>query len=259
MPSTREPRPSNGPVERERPRRPEPEPAASPGDFTDAAVGTLRLSAVRWFAPIGLGLVLLLTFFPWVGAYPGGTGVYTQNAWQAMTGGFSTDPTGDAALGHREADLDKNAGFGGWMLLFILALVPALVLAVAELVLPHVRAPLPPAVRRVRDNRLSLLVLFTVLALVFLLLPMGFGFSLEKAAAEAVKAAQPAPAEGATTAQRQEAEVKRGSQLASYALRRTAWLDLAFLALVVATAGAGLELWLTRRGDRPEPYVEVRW
>lgn len=261
-PSTRSPVPSNGPTERERPRRPEPERPAPSGGYAHTATGTLRPEVVRWFAPVGLGLALVLTFFPWVGAYPGGSGVYTQSAWQAARGSFSTDPTGDAALDHREDGLDKQAGFGGWMVLFFLALLPAVVLAVGEFVLPFVRSPLHPTVRHVRDNRLPLLVLLTVLAIVFLLPQVWLGFSLEKAADAAVRAAQPVPAEGGpplTAMQRQEAEVKRGSQLAYYALRRTSWLDLALLALVVAAAGAGLELWLTRRGDRLEPRAEVMW
>ena len=43
-------------------------------------------------APVALFLVFILTFFPWVGVYPGGVADAWQNAWQATVGGYSIDP-----------------------------------------------------------------------------------------------------------------------------------------------------------------------
>src|SRR5262249_54221653 len=46
---------------------------------------------VQFVAPALLFLVFILTFFSWVGFYPGGFPVDTQNAWQATFGSASTD------------------------------------------------------------------------------------------------------------------------------------------------------------------------
>src|SRR5262249_6199530 len=73
---------------------PAPTPAPPPG-YARAYGFSLVPDVLQWVAPGCLVFSVLMTFFSWNGAYPGGYGVYTQGGWGAAVGGFSTDPVGD--------------------------------------------------------------------------------------------------------------------------------------------------------------------
>src|SRR5262249_26778383 len=86
-------------------RAPTPEPKADERPMLPLERGfTFKISprVVRWIGPIALIVLFVLTFFPWVGSYPGGIGAYTQNGWQTMAHGLTTDPVAEEALGFDE-------------------------------------------------------------------------------------------------------------------------------------------------------------
>jgi hypothetical protein len=58
----------------------------------------LMPEGIGWVAPFALVLVFFLQFLPWVGSFPGGHPVLTQNAFRAIGGGFAVDPVGDEEL-----------------------------------------------------------------------------------------------------------------------------------------------------------------
>ena len=56
-------------------------PPPPPEGYAHARVLTLNQRLIPFLAPAALGLIFLLTFFPWIGLYPGGVNAGTQSAW----------------------------------------------------------------------------------------------------------------------------------------------------------------------------------
>src|SRR5579883_347174 len=54
---------------------------------------TLDPRVLPWLPVFCLALCLVLSFFPWVGAYPGGYRVFSQTPWEAGVGGLTPVPT----------------------------------------------------------------------------------------------------------------------------------------------------------------------
>src|SRR5271166_3874785 len=55
----------------------------------------LNRRVCEWLVPICMTLMFILTFFRWVGFYPGGNPAYTQNPWQMMIGSMSVNPVAE--------------------------------------------------------------------------------------------------------------------------------------------------------------------
>src|SRR5437899_855808 len=71
-----------------------PAPASSPLPFgySRSFECTLSPRVLAWVPAIGLTLIFILTFFPWVGVYPSGYLVYGQGAWRALSGTPTQSP-----------------------------------------------------------------------------------------------------------------------------------------------------------------------
>ena len=85
-------------------------PAAPPpvtGDYRHRGTVSLSPRVLPWLAVGALVLVFVLTFFPWVGFYPGGITVTYQNAWQAAFGSYSVVPEWE---GQSPAAKDASTG-----------------------------------------------------------------------------------------------------------------------------------------------------
>ena len=109
---------------------------------------------LQYVAPVGLFLVFILTFFPWVGVYPGGVADAWQNAWQAAFGGYSIEPGRQLVVVDRFPDkyADKNGekssepGCNVLLIFYLVLLIPTLVIALGCLALPFLPShKLPPA------------------------------------------------------------------------------------------------------------------
>jgi len=214
---------------------------------------------VRWFAPVALFLVLILLFFPWTGVYPGGYAVYTQNALQMIWGGYSVDPVGDKVIGLEKAITEAMRA--NWLMFFYLLLIlAALVLAASPLVLTQVAYPLPQTLQPLWPWRTVLLLAATLVAflilLAFLVNGSGFENAVITVAEKPEKAALATEKEPPNPIQE---EIARGLRIGRLNLSRTFWLHCAVFSHCLALAGAGLELWLERRGARPLPRLEAHW
>src|SRR4051812_23176688 len=73
--------------------RREPESAPAPNHAHSATIW-ISPRVLRWIAPVAAVALFVFLFLPWTGTYPGGYGVYTQNAFQTIWGGVSVDPVG---------------------------------------------------------------------------------------------------------------------------------------------------------------------
>jgi hypothetical protein len=262
MPPTREPphrRADAAPLAAETaPLAAETAPPAPPPGYSHTASLRLSPQVVPWVAPAAFAVIFLLLFFPWNGAYPGGYGVYTQDAWQGMWGGFSTDPVGDEVLGIKDA-IRAQIRVSFSTILYLLLLLASLVMTWALLVLPRGHWQVPPVVRQLLPWRPLIVLGLAVLTFLLLLIPLTSGFSLEDALVAVVDKDRKMGEElekATTPEKKQQARIKRGEQLGGFNPGRTVWLDLAVLCHVAAVAGAGLDLWLHRRGTRPPPRID---
>jgi len=218
----------------------------------------LRQDAIGWVAPVSLIVIFLLLWFPWVGAYPGGNGVYTQNAFRAWTGSIATDPVGEQVM-NKETELKEQTS-ANWFLmtLFLLSMFAALLLAVASIVFKSAKKPLalPPSIEAIWPWRTALVGVLSGVALIILLLLLWSGLGLENGVKTVVDQKLEKDRASAKTGEEiQKVEIKRGLEIGWYNLRLTGWLWWVIVFQLAATAGAGLELWLEKRGSRPPPLI----
>jgi hypothetical protein len=226
-----------------------------------------------WVAPAALVLTFVLSFFPWVGRFPGGHAALTQNAWQAAFNGWSEDRVyakrvqADMTVPDRgkvadmKLPMPDGPGVNLLLLFCILTFVPALVLALAVAALPHVQYKLPPAVERLRPWRWALVGALTTLAVLFLLLQALTGFTLESQTRDlAAKALEAERKRADTDEGEKRIDMLQGALVGAQGLERTAYLRLAFCLMLLAALGAWATHWLELRGPgRPRPRVEWMW
>jgi hypothetical protein len=213
----------------------------------------LSMDVLRWVAPGALLLIFIFQMFPWVGLYPGGYEVATQNAWGAA---FGSQPEDN---GLQEWGWPSDEGELGMSLVTLFYLIPCFFLvfavtvacAVAELLadkLPQVLWPIYPW-------RWAIALGANVFLLLILLMQLAVGFELESRMATAAERMYPAREKPAL---QQQVEVQRG--IFEERVQRTFWLRLVVLLHLVAIAGCGLTYWLTwREPDRPTPGLAFYW
>jgi hypothetical protein len=262
-PPRREERASGGPLPAPKAAAPKapPKPPKPPAPATyehELVVGFNHL-VIPWITPIALALVLFLWFFNWVGLYPGGYGVYTQNPFQAMLGLFSVDPVGEKVM-HMEEQIAKDISSNLLLFLHLIVLLAALVIAAVPLFTPKPAFALPPSLQQLWPWRVHLLTGVCALLFLLMLLQLSLGFGLENAVAVPIgqELDKSTPALQ-TQEDLQQLRIRRGMALGRLNVRHTVWLSLAGFLEVVAIAGAGLELWISRRGPKPLPLVQVHW
>jgi hypothetical protein len=221
----------------------------------------LRRDAVPWIAPVALVVALILTFFTWDAIAPNGNRIYTQNGWQAaFGGGFTTDLVGERVV-KAETDLNAHRGSNVWLIFYLLLLIVAVVVAVADRVLSR-QTTVPDIIRNIWPHRQMLVSGLCVVLLIFLCAPMLGRFGLEASAAAAAEAAVPQlqPVAGQaepTTAERADRDLRRDVELAKYGLDRTWWLRLTVLAQLIALIGVGSAWWLERHPQAPDLRLEI--
>jgi hypothetical protein len=261
-PTPRPPAPvaSTAPAPGTKPAAPPRARPTAPAGYTHSTVLTLHPRGVRAIAPVCLLLVFVLSFFPWVGRYYGGYGVVTQSAWGAAFGGYTVDDVFDVMEGYSKAPEDEKPGPSALTIIFLLVgLIPAVLVGVGAAALPRLRREfrLPPGVTVLEPWRWMIVTGMTLVALLFLLLQLMTNFSIEARARE--KVGLQATKEAANSNARA-ADIKENMELAKMGLRRTVYLRMSFILLVLAGAGGAAAHWLEHRGtDRPLPRFEVDW
>jgi hypothetical protein len=260
------------------PARTPPPPPPSAGEYQHAFGLALDPRVVQWIPPAALLLVFLLQLFtPWVGMYPGGYPAYTQGVGGAAFGWYGTasNPVWEkipeknshvpAVIlpGAKQGEKGESLGWFFPMMVYVFPIFPlALVLAIAAAVLPLVqaRAQLPPFVDQIKPWRWAIAGGAALLALLLLLVPLVFGFSLENKVKEKVETEflDKQKEKVTTDEDRQLLAMARGSLVGAQELRRTVWLQLVFWLQVLAVVAAAVQFWLDFRGPRPAPRLDIR-
>ncbi len=266
------------PLERDRPSPPPgfvPPAAAKPDPMADTIVppkGYVKTSSLvltpqglAWIPVACFTLIFLLTFFNWVGTYPGGVRIYSQSPWQALVGDFSVNSLPEPVL-RDEADIRDRIHFNFWMWPYILLLLVTLVLAWAERLIRDPAAPgMPPALAKLRDvwsSRFTVLTGLAALLLLLLFIQSWRGFGLESAIRRKVDdqfAPQEREAEAGSTAAKQVVAIEKGREFNRYGLQSTTARQLAVAAHLVALAALAGRWWLDRRGPKPPPRFATYW
>ena len=256
--------PSSG-VTTEPARAPTPPPTLSAG-YTKVYSLVISDRILRWAPPASLILIVLLLFFPWVGVYPGGITAVSQNAFQAVWGGYSDDLDMKSTfpmITEDEAKKDRGvSNVPGWnvlMLFYIFPLFPlALLVTVAVAALPFIKVPLPPQVQQVMPWRWAIVAGANAVLLLFLGLQLLLGFSLESNAKAWMETRPSVQVNAQNNEQKKKAEVRHGEMLEW--LQRTIWLRMVVFLHLLATATAALVYWIEKRGPSlPLPRIDVSW
>jgi hypothetical protein len=213
-------------------------------------------------APLALGLVFILLFFPWVTLAPGGDTAASQSAWGIAFGSFVPDPPWLRAYqtthaGFQASDLDPSVGF--LQLFFILFIVVALALAVLCVLVARRSVVLPPALAPLIPWRSVLLAAVILVSILLLMFQTLLGTSLENKARKV--------AEGYVSGERNRPNLlddekrildyRAGQYFSEFGLSYTIWFKLVVILLWIALIGAGLDYWLEKRGTQPLPRIDM--
>jgi hypothetical protein len=263
------PAPSSPRVEPARPQAkasapPPPPPPSSPSLSTAgyARKFSIQLNpqVLMWVPAVALFLIFMLTFFNWVGMYPGGVSAVTQSAWQAAFGSYTLDPVYAGDLDK----FDKAKDEPGWSVLtlfYLLSFLPVFLVTVAVLAATQLKIQLPPQIQQIWQWRYLIVAALTLIPLFFLLLQGLAGFPLESkqrdnAASKFAEQRKAANTEDKT----KKVNILEGEELAKASLRRTSTRTLVVVLQLLASIGALLAFWVERRGPgRPLPRVEALW
>ena len=237
--------------------QPAPAVSTAPVGYKHSCTLWISPRLLQWVVPITVAALVILLFLPWAGAYPGGYGVYTQNAFQAISGGVSVDPVGAKALDSIKPFESVEAN--GLMLLYVILVLFALVLVVGPLWFTAERVQTaPPFVRFLSRGRLEVLGAVALLALTVLIVQSSKGFGLETAVETKVDKALASELAVAKTPEEQATvNIRRAAAMGPFNVGQTVWHCLAVTCQVLLVVGIGLQLWLKRRGSRPLPKIEA--
>lgn len=252
---------------------PEPPVPSAPAGYTRSFALSLSPRVLAWIPAVCLSAIFILSFFPWVGSYVGGTSVYSQTAWRAAFGGQQSRVWQNVAL----ADLMKRtAGWPGdvldrtpsdWLLLlpYLLAVFVAVLIAWAERMMADLdRTRLPPRLRWASGAwpyRIPIVAGLATLALLLLLIQLSRGFGLERAFEQTVSERFAAERQANASSPQAQAAIdyKEKEELARYKLEHTTWLYLALILNILVVLAMVARSWLDRRGNKPPPRIVVQY
>jgi hypothetical protein len=226
---------------------------------------TINPKVVAWLPAVLLTIMLLLTFFPWVGSYLGGSPVDTQGPWRALFGSVWRNPALEGAMVGVKMDwLDRVRSDWELMLPFLIALLAATALAWADRGFRSLDPRNIPPLARVWAWRRTTIVALATLALVLLLAQLMNGFGMERAIVGVVRDGLAAEREEAVRSPDSKArllalERREQQEIARYGLERTTWLDLAILCNVLAILSMLLYMRLDGRVGKPNPRVVLQY
>jgi hypothetical protein len=237
-----------------------------PGDYThrwSAHVNPRVLQVLVVLAMLG---VVVLSFFPWVGRYPGGLPVVTQSAWQAAFGSETVDTELKKMLPELRlgpaTKTDEPVGSSGMLILFVLLLIPTLLVTVAAAFWDALPAAVRARIQGLKSWRWGLAVLLLLLTFVLLVVQQVSGFNLETRTTADVDRAVEDLQKAATASEAKSVDVKRAAVergVRLHQLQRTAALSWATWLEALALICALLVVWVERRANRPLPRLDVLW
>jgi hypothetical protein len=229
-----------------------PKPTLPPAGYSKTRSYPLDGKIMKYVPASCVVLIFILTFFPWVGAYPGGVAVRTQSAWGAAFGGYTDDEDLAPKEKEKEKDSDEEPGVSVFLIFYVL-LFPLVLLATIAVLLMHMNVFQPPAaLQSIMPWRWGIIAALNILLFLFLGGQLLFDFSLESKYKDKVeKQFKDARKEAKKEADKKKVEMQVGLFLT--ALRRTFWLRLVVLLQLITIAGAAQMFWLDRRNDPEHP------
>ena len=253
----------------EPPLPPPPPPPPVPHGYTHSRGVTISPVVMAWVPAVFLTLILVLTFFDWVGSYVGGHPVYAQNAWRSLTGSVARNFQIEELIKQQAAwpadVLNKVRSDWEVMLPYLLALVLATAAAWAERMVATLdRTRLPPPLRwvgTVWPYRIPVTAGLATVALLLVLIQVGSGFGLERAMRAAVndRLVPDRTANKENAATLAAIDFKAEQELARFNLERTTWLHLAILLNVLVVVAMVVRSVMERRGNRPPPRLVLQY
>ncbi len=239
-----------------------PPPPTPPEGYTHKFSLSINPRILPWIAPGAFVLIFFLTFFNWVGMYPGGYGVYTQNGWQAAFGTYSEDNVWEAKVLKNDTTGTDKPAFGVLPFFYLLVLLPTVFIAVAS-VLVHLKLipiNLPPVAQQYWWLRPLAVAGIAGFAFFFLFLIIAVGFPVESKVHEGAEKAANEFLKNPQTPEEHYAWKLQAAKIASsYNPRRTFAFRLVVILHLLALAGLGLEFWMDRRGNRPTAGWDAVW
>ena len=239
--------------------------APAPAGYTKSIGITISPAVVAWLPAILLTIVFVLTFFPWVGCYAGGSAVYSQRPWGAAFGAQPNRNYKLEAAGTIPGDwIDKMRVVGSdWKLLipFFLLLFIAIAFAWTERGFRTLDPRKIPPLAKLWPWHNAIVAGCATLAFFLLLMQVFNGFSMERAIkqhiaeqfAERREKAKESPAAQAKL------DYEEEQAFAVYNVERTTWLYLALgcglLTVLAVLTRAGLEA----RGNKPPPKFVLHY
>lgn len=224
---------------------------------------SLNTTWLDWVPAACFTLILLATFFSWVGTYPGGVRVYSQNPWSALTGGVSTNTLPEELLGD-EKYLETTISGNRWLIVYFPMLFAAILLSwLACLVRnPNINTiPGPLAwLPKIWDQRFLILTAISAALLFLILIQTWSGYGLETAIKQKVSDQYAKQVEAAdSTPKKQTVAVNMGTELAKNQLQGTTPLNTAIALHVVALLAILGSAWMHSRGNKPHPRISVQY
>jgi hypothetical protein len=230
----------------------------SPEDYQHTLTVWFSPKVLPWIAPVCLLLAFVLSFFDWVGLYPGGEPAVTGSAWTAAFGAYNVD--GDLKqLVPAIEDEKYKPGASPLTIFYLFLFIPTLVVTIASVVITMIHVKLPPQVEKLLPWRWGIVAAVNLIVFLFLGLQVLLGFSLDSRYREWVDSDTKREAkENPTTQERKKADAYRGKLLE--VVHHTVSLRLVVLLHLVAIVSALLMFWVNQRGThRPLPKLELRW
>jgi hypothetical protein len=213
---------------------------------------------LQWIAPIGVVLIFLFLFFPWVEYAPDGVTGLTQNAWQLAFNGSSLVDDDSKHI----KELQEKAGVSVLTIFYLLAFIPTLLLTVASLVLTVAPMKLPPALTKLAEWRWGLATAVHFLTLLFFVLQAFIGFSFESGYQEKIanefKEAEEKLKDEKEKAETRRTLVARRNHRLSF-LHRTFWFYVTIDLHLIALASSLVVFWAGQHPGRPSPRLSLEW
>jgi hypothetical protein len=222
----------------------------------------IKLTVLQWIPAICMTLAFFLTFFTWVGLFPGGYTAYSQNAWQALFGNFSSDSVCEPVL-QLEKTINEQIRTSWWLFFYLLSLFPAVILTWAGQIVTRyqLESRLPQVIRQYWKYRTQILIGLAGFTLATLLLQTMVGFGLQNGLQRGVETEFAPELEQAknNSVEEQKVRVRMAVAVHNYHTNTTFWLRLTIYAHLLAVLSIVIENLLVRKGEGPPPRVAVMW